>query len=99
MSQLTETLVSYLLITGQEIIAKEARPVVNDEHHLSKPRVIQLQLAQNGQLGFVLLPLSLNSVDTEQVIKSSAIVGWPQKINPAIEKSYMEQTTGLLLAK
>jgi len=95
---MSDSIVSYFLISGQELMGKQiASDLVTVT--LSKPRVVATQITPNGQLGVMLLPLSVNTMETNMTIYRSAIMGSPNKIEPKLEKKYIEDTSGLVLAQ
>lgn len=95
---MSDLIVSYFLTSGQEVMGKQIGSNTVSVT-LSKPRVVATQITPNGQLGVMLIPLSVNTMENDVMIYRSAIMGSPSKIEPKLEKKYMEETTGLVLSQ
>lgn len=95
---MSDNIVCYFLQSGQEIIGKEVSSDV-EFIELAKPRVVQMQLMPNGNLGVALLPFSVNAMEENVMIYRSSIVGLSMKVKTELENKYIEETTGLVLAQ
>lgn len=83
-------------IGQDEIIAKFVE-LKGDYVVISKPRVLQIMMQQNGQGGAALVPWFLTDPDAEMMVAISHIIASIPATSD-IEKMYIQQTTGLELA-
>jgi hypothetical protein len=89
----------FKLITGEEVISrisekKESETTIT----LVKPRVVAIGPGPNGQMSITLIPMLASNPDGDLELERSAIVGRPTgDVEKALEKGYLEQTTGLAL--
>lgn len=95
-----ETVRVFKLVSGEEVIARvEANLDLSVAPYvvLNKPRVITIMPQEGGKVGVALIPLSVNAVDGEYVIIAGGFIGYPQQVNPNLEKRYLSETSGIQL--
>lgn len=88
---------TFKLITGEEIIGREAEQLQNQPYvKLSRVRTIGVQPAGRGQMGIGLMPFVFSQQDDEIILLRTAIIA-EFRANPEIEKIYLEQTSPIKL--
>jgi len=82
---------------GQEEIIAKFVEIKGPYIVLSKPRVLQIMMQQNGQGGAALVPWFLTDPEAEMMVAISHIIASIDA--PAeIEKMYLSQTSGIEIA-
>jgi len=90
----------FKLISGEEVIARvDADIDMATATHLvlNKPRVITIIPNKDGGIGVALIPLSVNAIDDGYVIIAQGFIGYPEKVNPNLEKRYLSETSSIQL--
>lgn len=86
------------LTTGEEVIG-HFKVQSGDMYELTKARQIVMQPVGPQQVGIGLLPWLASNQDGEIPIKKSQVVTMPITPPEELEKEYLQQTTGIALAK
>ena len=89
----------FKLINGDEIIAEVVSHNVGSNWKLRKIRMIILQEVQQGRVGLGLLPWLASNVNGEFELHSTSLAGLPYDPEDDLQKAYLQQTTGITLAK
>ncbi len=98
-------LICFRLMSGEEVIGRFVKinpsPSDGDSNIMvvSKPRIIAIQFGAKGELSVMLLPLSVNSIESDYEVAMDAVIGHPLKVDPDLEKQYIQTTTRIALVK
>lgn len=88
------------LVTGDEIIGRyEVMPLDPKRHKMSKVRQVVMQPVGHQQVGIALIPWLASDQDGVVVIRDDRLVCDPIESSEELEKEYLQQTTGIALAK
>ena len=99
-----------LLSSGQEVIGRFDRQGgtdytmadeadVNSTITLQKVRVVAPMQTPDGRIQVSLMPYVFSNIDTDVQIASSQIVGFPRTVSIDMEREYLSQTSGLVMAQ
>lgn len=97
---------AFKMVGGDEIVAEllDTKSLLTNtdtitHYVLRRPHILQLQQLSNGGLGLALVPWTLSNPSIERMeVPASAVL---LQFDPAesTEKQYLEQTSGISLAK
>jgi hypothetical protein len=101
--------ITLLLASGQEIIGRFDRTAalgyaiadeagVNSTITLEKVRVVAPMQTPDGRIQVSLMPYVFSNIDTDVQIASDQIVGIPKAVSSDMEREYLAQTSGLVMA-
>lgn len=68
-------------------------------HKMTKVRQLVMQPVGQGQVGIAMLPWLASNQDGEIVIRDDNLACEPIDVPDELEKTYLQQTTGIALAK
>lgn len=86
------------LTTGEEVIGR-FKTLNGDLYQLTKARQVIMQPVGPQQVGIGLLPWLASNQDGDVPIKKSQVIVEPISPPDELEKEYLQQTTGIALAK
>lgn len=97
------------LASGEEIIGRLNRhggtdftmadeAGVNSTITLEKVRLVAPMHSPDGRIQVSLIPYVLSNIDTDVQIASDHIVGFPKTVSLDMEREYLSQTSGLVMA-
>jgi hypothetical protein len=93
-----DKIICFKLVSGDEVIARLVQLKL-ETIVINSPRVVALQLGQQGNMGVMLIPLSVNSLKGDYEINNKAVVGRSSTVDPDLERQYITATTGIALAR
>lgn len=99
---------AFRIVSGEEVVAvvEESVAIVSDEldyYILEKPRALMLQQGPDGTVGVAMLPFMASAnnpdLDSESDVKlyKKDIVAEVVTVPDALEKAYLQQTSGIAL--
>ena len=98
---MSETIKVLKLKSTEEVVGRyELVTGFKDQaHKLTKARQIVMQPMGQGQIGIAMLPWLASNQDGEVVIRDNHLACEPMDAPEQLEKEYLQQTTGIALAK
>ncbi len=89
---------SFILSNGQEIVANLVAEPFQGDYIVRNPLVVHMMRDAQGMPSLGFAPLSMIRRDNADVtIFKHALTSAPAEVEPDVEKSYVESTTGLSL--
>lgn len=104
---MSQQVIVLLLASGQEVIGRLGNTSgytvadmagVNTTITLEKVRVVAPMQTPDGRINVSLMPYVFSNIDTDVQIASDQIVGIPQGASVDMEREYLSQTSGLVMA-
>ena len=109
---MSNTVLAFKLTSGEEVIAEVVEHQVsrlsentsltnmNGDYVVRRPHVLRFQPISPGQLGLAFVPWILSNPDIQNVvIFGKSLLAPPFEISAEVEKQYLQQTSGIQLAR